>query len=80
MLALLMMPALLRAQTGDDTRRLALSGRVVDNVTQEPLAGVTVLVVGTRFGAISDARGIYRIYDLPAGTWGVRFSSVGYFW
>ncbi len=66
------------AQQEEGDRRLSLAGTITDNVTQEPLAGVTVLVQGTKQGAVSDARGAYRIYDLSPGSYQVRFSSVGY--
>ncbi len=69
-------PALLAQPEAE--RRLSITGRVVDLVSQEPLTGVSVAVVGTRAGAVSDAEGRFRIFNMPPGTYQVRFSSVGY--
>lgn len=45
----------------------------------ERMAGVTVLVVGTTTGTVTDAAGAYRLINLPTGrALTVRFSAVGY--
>ena len=54
-----------------------LSGRVVDDKKQ-PLTGVNVTVTGQRLGAATDADGRYTILNVPAGTFAVRFSLIGY--
>ncbi|HUI10234.1 MAG TPA: TonB-dependent receptor [Bacteroidota bacterium] len=43
-----------------------------------PLAGVNVRLAGTLRGTTSDAGGRYRIADVPAGTWTLLISLVGY--
>lgn len=55
-----------------------LEGRVVDKANGEPLAGVNILVVGTTYGSVSDTEGYYRISNLRAGVYDVRFSIIGY--
>lgn len=55
-----------------------ITGKVVDNHTQETLFSVNVVVLGTQRGAATDAEGIYRVTDVPVGTYQVRFSSIGY--
>ena len=58
-----------------------VEGRVIDGETDEPLPGVNVAVraddrvVG---GAATNADGAFRIEALPAGTFTVRVSAVGY--
>jgi len=47
----------------------AISGRVTDKESEEPLAGVTV-IVGSQV-AITDGDGLYRITDLLPGTYDV---------
>jgi outer membrane receptor protein involved in Fe transport len=42
------------------------------------LPGVTVIVEGTRFGAIADDQGHYNIVNVPAGTYVVRGKIIGY--
>jgi outer membrane receptor protein involved in Fe transport len=55
-----------------------IRGQVVDSETSEPLAGVNVVLVGTQFGAATDANGNYAIINVPVGTHEVRASLVGY--
>lgn len=47
--------------------RASIVGTVVNGVTQRPLAGATVAVVGTPRGAITDSLGRFRITDVPPG-------------
>lgn len=54
-----------------------ISGRIVDGKKQ-PLAGVTVGMVGVALGAMSDEDGRFTINNIPAGAYSVRASLVGY--
>ncbi len=56
----------------------SITGRVVETATKEPLAGVNVLVVGTSFGDVSDAKGEFAIGRLPVGTYRLQFSYIGH--
>ncbi len=56
----------------------SLEGRVLDKETKEPLVGVNVLVVGTHLGSATDAEGYYRVNNIRAGVYEVRFSIIGY--
>lgn len=64
------------------TLALAASGSIVGRVTTtlgvEPLAGVNVLIQGTVRGATTDTSGEFRIIDVPAGTYTILFSIIGY--
>lgn len=51
-----------------------LYGTVEDSLTGVPLAGATVEVVATDHITTTGADGVYRLADLPAGTFGVRVS------
>src|SRR5574341_299216 len=55
-----------------------LAGTVIDQVTRAPLAGVNVIVVGTKLGAATDLNGRFEILKLAAGKYTVRFSMMGY--
>lgn len=68
-LLLLAVPAF--AQTG------SLKGKVLDN-NQEPLIGVTVLVLGTEKGAVTDIDGTFTVGNLPTGQAVARVSFVGF--
>ena len=54
-----------------------LTGKVADG-SGEPVVAATVLLVGTRLGAYSDAEGVYTIFNVPAGTYEVKVSRLGY--
>ena len=58
----------------------AQEGRITGVVTGEgvvPVAGSQVVVVGTRFGAVTSAEGRYTIVGVPAGTHQVRAQRIG---
>jgi hypothetical protein len=50
---------------------------VHDNKKQ-PLEGANVILVGVPLGAITDATGHYTILNVPAGTYTVKVSYIGY--
>jgi len=54
-----------------------LEGRVLD-ARKQPLAGANVALVGAPLGAIADADGRYSILNIPAGTYSVKVSLIGY--
>lgn len=55
-----------------------VAGRVIDKETKEALIGVSVIVLGTNFGAATDLEGDYYINNLPPGRYSIVVSSVGF--
>ena len=55
-----------------------ITGTVKDKITREPIAGSTVVIMGTRLGASSDASGNYAISNVPIGKWKLKISFIGY--
>ncbi len=55
-----------------------ISGTVRDARTNQPLPGVSVRLLLTPLGTSTDQRGQYSLQTLPAGTYTVRISSIGY--
>src|ERR1700716_1810652 len=55
-----------------------ITGQVVDSATRLPLAGVNVVVDGTRLGAVTRDDGSFTIAGVPAGTHTVRARRIGY--
>lgn len=55
-----------------------IAGKVTDARTKEQLLGVNITVVGTKQGAATDVQGDYYIANVPAGTYTLRASQVGY--
>lgn len=68
----LVAPRAARAQTGK------LSGVVTDAQTGQPIEGVQVRVLGTGFGALTQANGRYFIISVPSGTYTVEARRIGY--
>ncbi len=64
-------PRLLAGTTG------TVSGRVVDQ-DGAPVIAATILIVGTRLGAYTDADGKFAILNVPAGTYEVKASRLGF--
>ncbi|MBD1397331.1 TonB-dependent receptor [Pontibacter sp. JH31] len=56
----------------------SVKGRVLGADSREPLNGATVLLEGTTKGASTNAAGDFSIVDVPAGTYNLRISYVGY--
>jgi TonB-dependent starch-binding outer membrane protein SusC len=55
-----------------------ITGRITDQSTAEPLAGVQVFVAGTNLSSISDREGRYTIRNVQPGTVTVRAVLIGY--
>jgi len=53
-------------------------GRVTDRADGSPLAGVNLRLMGARLGAVSDSAGAYAIPNVPAGTYRLQASMIGY--
>jgi TonB-linked SusC/RagA family outer membrane protein len=55
-----------------------VTGSVVDPVGHTPISGVAVQLDGTRFGAITDPDGRFRIGAVPAGSYTAVARRIGY--
>lgn len=55
-----------------------LMGTVINGLTQEPLTGANVMLVGTSNGASTDTAGRFTIRRVRTGTYRVRVSLVGF--
>ena len=68
------------AQTPPPERTSTLSGFVRDSSDGEllPNAAVAIAIGNRTMGALSNAEGYYAIPDIPAGTWVVTASYIGY--
>lgn len=58
-------------------KTILLKGSVVDAETNEPLAGVSVMIKGTNQGVVTDGKGHYSIYHTSKKS-ELQFSSIGY--
>jgi outer membrane receptor protein involved in Fe transport len=55
-----------------------LSGKVTSYETEEPLSGANVIVIGTDFKTSTDQNGEFILKNIPAGTYEVEASLIGY--
>lgn len=53
-------------------------GLVRDQVSNQPLVGANILVVGSELGAASDENGRFRIRGIQPGTYSIKASILGY--
>jgi len=55
-----------------------ITGQVTDRETKEPLIGANIVLEGTALGASTDVNGNYTILNVPAGSYNLRATYVGY--
>jgi len=55
-----------------------IRGKVIDSATKDVLPGASVVVAGTSLGAAADLSGNFIIHNIPAGTYTIKVSYVGY--
>ena len=57
---------------------IKISGQVLDAGNDETLIGVTIQVVGTNNGTITDVNGNFTLYNIESSDAKIKFSYVGY--
>lgn len=55
-----------------------IRGSIIDQETSEPLIGANIVIVGTSMGAATDTEGQFTILNVPASTYDLRITFVGY--
>ncbi len=55
-----------------------ISGKIIDQLTKQPLIGASVLVVGTNNGASTDTDGNFFIANVPEDVYQLQVSYIGY--
>ncbi|MFN8299902.1 MAG: TonB-dependent receptor [Chitinophagales bacterium] len=55
-----------------------LKARVTESGSSRPVEFANVVLEGTTLGAVTDSAGNAEIVDIPAGTYNVKISSIGY--
>lgn len=67
-----------KGKSGVQEKTGLLRGRVVDFETAQPLSGATVQLLNSSFGVVTDKEGYYRLTGVPAGTYTLLVSFIGY--
>ncbi|MGJ7033829.1 carboxypeptidase-like regulatory domain-containing protein [Niabella hirudinis] len=57
---------------------LSLSGTVSDSITGQPLAGASVYLANTTFGISTGNNGMFKLANIPNGTYQLVVSFIGY--
>lgn len=55
-----------------------LKGKIIDQITKQPIIGANILLANTSLGAATDTSGVFEVNRIPAGNYSVTISSVGY--
>ena len=78
--AMILIAASAFASTGDSTsvKTGKVSGRVIDAVSQSPVVGASVVLMGKPFGAATDEKGEFTFIDVPVGSYSLSCSAVAY--
>lgn len=56
----------------------SFKGKLIEQTTKQPIAGASIQIEKAQLGATSDSLGFFAINNIPAGTYAVTISSVGY--
>ena len=63
---------------GDSTQTGTVSGRVTDAKTGQAITGATVVLIGTRWHATTDEKGVYNLAEVTPGSYTLTASRIGY--
>jgi TonB-linked SusC/RagA family outer membrane protein len=66
------------AQLGAQGSMGAITGRVVDSASNQPIAAVTVRIEGTARGSVTGDDGTFMLGNIPVGAVRVRAARIGY--
>ncbi len=56
-----------------------IKGKVIEYRTKQPLAGATIAIREKNMVTVTDSTGIFFIPNLPAGTYSITITSIGYY-
>ena len=56
----------------------SISGKVIDEISKEPIPGVNISIIGTVKGASTNIEGEFKILNLESGNYQLRVSAIGY--
>ncbi|MEH6681238.1 MAG: TonB-dependent receptor [Sediminicola sp.] len=70
---LLFISALSTAQTSG-----SLKGKILEQATKQPVMGASVVLDNIQLGAITDPNGVFIIDNIPAGSYSVTISYIGF--
>jgi outer membrane receptor protein involved in Fe transport len=78
LLAVVLFSFLFRAAQAQEAATGQLQGTVVSYENEEELPGANVILVGTSFQTVADPEGRFAFTNLPAGTYDIEVSLIGY--
>ena len=55
-----------------------IAGKIVDQLTQKPISGVSITLDGATKGTTADEKGVFRLTGLALKTYNLSFTAVGY--
>ncbi len=55
-----------------------IQGKVISNKDGKPLASVNVFIENSTLGVTTDGKGLFTIFNVPAGVWSLKASFIGF--
>src|ERR1700730_14757512 len=55
-----------------------IKGKIIEQITKQPIAGATVFVKNTQEGAVTDSGGLFTINNISDGSYSLVISNVGF--
>lgn len=55
-----------------------LKGKIIEQSTKQPIAGASIKIDNTQYGAVSDTSGTFSIERIPIGSYSVTISMISY--
>src|SRR6516225_2090900 len=56
----------------------SIKGKIIEQGTKQPVQGATIVIKNTQITVISDSLGMFMIPNVPAGTYSIDISSIGF--
>jgi len=78
LIAGLLIAIVIPVTVAQDNQDGTITGRVIDQATQEPIQNVNIIVSGTRLGTSTDENGEFSISNIPRGMHTIQFSHINY--
>lgn len=61
-----------------DIRRGIVAGTIINSITKQPVSGASIVIMNTKKGAYTNAKGEFTISAVPVGAYSVKISLIGY--
>ena len=64
--------------TGYSQETGTIKGKIIEQITKQPMAGATIVIANIQGGAITDSAGLFTIKNVPEGNYSLTITNVGF--